>query len=547
MMGVWGSTRDLALRLTERRSVNGTLDEASYSTFLKALIAEADYFKQHPEHVWLEPIKKDPLGRSCVVALVRGTGSHTIVLTGHFDTVPTSDYGELESLATSPESLSPRIVDRLRANGEDPRAIGDLSSGLFLPGRGLLDMKSGLAAAIAALEVFSKRAQRAGNLLLVAVPDEENSSVGMRAAAPRLSALAARHNLDLTLAINLDALGDEGDGSKGRVVGLGSIGKTLLSAYVVGRETHACYPFNGLSASLLGAELVRLFECQTDLADGEAPPPSTLGMRDLKTGYDVTTPNRVWCFWNIISHKRTASQFLVLAKSLAEPALQKLLEQLNAQARLATRGVSARRVAIDKIEVMTFDEMIAHAVSQRADFRALVCAEAERIADMHELDMPTRALKITEFAWRESGISGPAVVFGFASMPYPPTQTLAECDPVLLARVSDAVDTVSKRFDVNITLADRLDVIADTSFLGPIDAHDLSLIAANTPTWGTSIQWDLTNAPTPGLPTINAGPWGRGYHRWLERVEVRYAFEVLPELVLAIVDSVFKDMGGTGG
>jgi arginine utilization protein RocB len=130
------------------------------------------------------------------------------------------------------------------------------------------------------------------------------------------------------------------------------------------------------------------------------------------------------------------------------------------------------------------------------------------------------------------------VVFGFASMPYPATKTLKEISPLLLDCVVQATTEVSHRHKVSIHLSDRLDVIADTSFLGPIDLDDLNAVAANTPTWSSSIQWDTAKAPTPGLPTINAGPWGRGYHRWLERVEVRYAFEVLPDLIAAICQSV---------
>lgn len=547
MSDVWGDARALALRLTERRSVNGTPDETSFAPFLRGVIAEAGYFEQHPDNLWLQPIDGDPLGRSAVIAFVRGVGRLTVVLTGHFDTIPTTDYGTLEPSATNPLDLLPKLVERLRATGEDAQALVDLSSGRFLPGRGLLDMKSGLAAGLVALARFSVRPQRVGNLLFVAVPDEEDSSAGMRAVAPGLRALAQNHELDLSLAINLDALGDEGDGNKGRVVALGGIGKTLLSAYVVGRETHACYPFDGLSASLIAAELVRLIECSPELADGTAPPPSTLAMRDLKGAYDVTTPGRAWCCWNIISHGRTATDFLRNVKSAAHRILTGMTERLADHADCLDRTSSFARVTKEAIKVMTFDELMAHGARQRPTFSAEVQSEAAHIAQLPGLDLPTRAQKVTEFAWRKSGLAGPAVVFGFASMPYPATKTLAELDAALLVRVSDAVGVVSKRHNVGISLAERLDVIADTSFLGPVEKDDLTTVEANTPIWGTSIKWDLTLAPTPDLPAINVGPWGRGYHRWLERVEARYAFEVLPDLILTIADHILSDMEDANG
>src|SRR5580704_3337441 len=106
-----GRARELALALTERRSVNGTADEASYSPFLQAIAAGIPFFKTHPGNLWLEPIPGDALGRSAVVALVKGTGPRTVILTGHFDTIPTGDYGPLESFATDPQNLLPQLVE----------------------------------------------------------------------------------------------------------------------------------------------------------------------------------------------------------------------------------------------------------------------------------------------------------------------------------------------------------------------------------------------------------------------------------------------------
>jgi arginine utilization protein RocB len=184
----------------------------------------------------------------------------------------------LSSGRRSQQILTSRIVERLTITNEDPRALDDLKSGRFLPGRGLLDMKSGLAAGLVVLEALASQDKRVGNLLFVAVPDEEDSSIGMRFIAPLLPEIAKERGINLSLAINLDATGDEGDGNKGQIVALGTIGKTLLSAYVVGHETHACYPFDGLSASLIAAELVQLIECSPVFTDGADPPPSTLAM-----------------------------------------------------------------------------------------------------------------------------------------------------------------------------------------------------------------------------------------------------------------------------
>ena len=230
--------RELALTLTSWPSVTGTAGEAAFAPRL------ADYLEGF-DRVRTEPLPGDAAGRSNVFALKRGRERKTIVLTGHFDVVPVEDYGDLKPLAFESGKLLPELIARLKRSGENPLALADFMSGEFLPGRGLLDMKAGLAAGIAAIEAY----QGDGNLLFVAVSDEEDRSAGARAAAPLIKKIAREEDLDIALVINLDAISDQGDGGSGRVVARGSIGKQLLTAFVVGKEAHACYPRDGANAA----------------------------------------------------------------------------------------------------------------------------------------------------------------------------------------------------------------------------------------------------------------------------------------------------------
>ena len=153
-------SREVALALTSWPSVTGSADEAAYAERLARYLSQFDT-------VWTSPIPDDP--RSNVFALKRGRSKRTIVLTGHFDVVPVNDYGALEPLAFTPERLLPEIMARLRRTGENPLALADFESGEFLPGRGLLDMKAGLAAGIAAMEAYTGDA----SLLSIAFMDDQ--------------------------------------------------------------------------------------------------------------------------------------------------------------------------------------------------------------------------------------------------------------------------------------------------------------------------------------------------------------------------------------
>ena len=180
--------RDLAVLLTERPSVTGSADESSFGPWLAALLAERTEFGKDPK-IWTFPVAEGD-ARHVVVMLVRRSGSGTVVLTGHYDTVTIADYGELAMVATRPDALLEAMSKKLsaaRAGSAEALARDDLTSGNYLPGRGLLDMKAGLAAGLAAIaSLCSNQGLEQGNLLFIAVPDEENASAGARAAAEHL-------------------------------------------------------------------------------------------------------------------------------------------------------------------------------------------------------------------------------------------------------------------------------------------------------------------------------------------------------------------------
>lgn len=486
--------REIALTLTAWPSITGSAGEVTFASNLAGYMAGFD-------RAWTAPIAGDV--RSNVFALKRGRHRQTVVLTGHFDVVPVADYGDLEPLAFSPELLKPAIIDRLRRSGENPQALADLESGDFLPGRGLLDMKAGLAAGLAAMEAYHGEA----TLLFLAVADEEERSAGARAAAPLLARIADEHDLDIRLIINLDAISDQGDGAQGRVVAFGSIGKLLLSAFVVGREAHACYPQDGANAAYLGAELLTEFEMAPELAEQSgaeiAAPPTALHAKDLKSGYNVTTPGQCWLYWNTLQHRRSARDVLDIALMLARRAMLR----------------AGNRLGRD-IPVMTYGDLVQR-VPEEERHRINRDAEAWR-----GLDLPEQSKLVTAEMWKASGLPGPGLVLGFGSIPYP-SVALEDSTLESVIRTAAAAHGVGGlRYFPGIS---------DMSFLGQ-SSGNLAAAAINTPVWGAGFTM-----PEPGgHACINIGPWGRDYHHWLERLHVPYAFETLPRVLLSVIEAVSK-------
>lgn len=490
--------REIALEITSWPSVTGTPEEALFADRLVQYLGEAGH-----KNAWKEAIPGDAMGRSNVFVLKRGKSSRTIVLTGHFDTVPFSDYGDLVPLALNPVALREAMIAKLEFTGENALALADLKSGNFLPGRGLLDMKSGVAAGLAAMDAYDGEL----SLLFVATPDEENRSAGMRAAAPLIAKIAKARGLHVELVINLDAISDQGDGAAGRVAAMGSIGKQLLTAFVVGKEAHACYPQDGANSAYLAAELITEFELAPELAertgDEIAAPPTALYAKDLKAGYNVTTPAQTFIYWNTLQHKRSGADVLAISIKLAERAMARAAAKLGRD-----------------IPVLTY-EGLKQLVSQ-----AKRLEKAEELANRSDLDLPERTKLHTQYVWSLSGLAGPAVVLGFGSIPYP---AVSLRDETLSEVITNAVKAHG------LGTVGYFPGISDMSFVGETTGN-VTGAAESTPIWGTS----FTVAEPLGYPCINIGPWGRDYHHWLERLHAPYAFETLPKVLLAVIEAVFK-------
>lgn len=551
MMYDWHTiVRDLTLRLVRRASVTNTPGETAFGSFLGELLRAAPYFREHPADVRVERTADDLHERSNVFALARGTGRETVLLAGHYDVVGVENYGALAPWAFDPEALRPRLIAALRAEGPSPadaRALADLESGAFLPGRGALDMKCGLALGIALLWRWVEGAARRGNLLLIATPDEEENSHGMRAAVERLPALLAEWGLEAVAAINLDVTDDGGDDGAGQAIFLGSVGKLLPSVYIAGRDTHAGAPFAGVNPNFLAAAITQRVECGTALMDvaggAAAPPPVCLQQIDLKERYSAATPAAAWCCYNLLAHARPPAAALELFMGVVREALTDALRQLDERARAyaALAGGPSGFPTYEPL-VLSFADFKARALAQGgAPARAALDELTTSLAADPAVDLPRFSRRVIEALWPWSGLAGPAAVVCFASLYYPPAR-LDASNPRharLHAAAARAAGDLSRELPRPIRPRPFFPGISDMSFLGGAEAPEqIAAVAANTPAAGARIRFDY--AAIPGLPVINVGPWGRDYHQRTERVNTHYAFAVAPELVWRIVEEVLE-------
>jgi len=210
-------------------------------------LAVLPYFREHPEDLRLLPLEDDPFGRNFLFAFVRRPGptAETVILAGHADVVSAEACGELAPFAFDPEEYTRRLEDV--ALPEDARR--DLESGEWLFGRGVADMKSGLAAGIELLaEAASDPGSLGANLLALAVPDEENNSAGMLAASAQLARRQKEEGLRYRACIELEPTFAGGEWALPSIY-LGSIGKINTFFFCAGKETHVGEYYEGFGAA----------------------------------------------------------------------------------------------------------------------------------------------------------------------------------------------------------------------------------------------------------------------------------------------------------
>jgi len=202
-----------------------------------------DYISAWLEHRGIEYHRIENVsGRPSIVGVIRGTGGgKSLMLNGHIDTVSLNSYER--------EPLSGHMVEK------DGR--------LAIYGRGALDMKSGLAAEMAALAAIknNKTTILRGDIIFAAVSDEEDASQGTQ---------------------DLIAAGWRADGAiipepTNRDLIIAHKGFVWVEVDILGTAAHGSDPASGVDAILqAGWFLTALEEYQKQLPVDEIIGPSSL-------------------------------------------------------------------------------------------------------------------------------------------------------------------------------------------------------------------------------------------------------------------------------
>ncbi|GAB6280551.1 MAG: M20 family metallopeptidase [Thermovirga sp.] len=526
----------LTLELCRIPSISGIADgENELARFIRNWLGALPYFFDNPGNLMLLPAEGDSLGRYGVYALVRASRPtrRTVIISGHLDVVDVDVCGSIREWAFDPEEYTRRIKDI----AIDSLARRDLESGHYMFGRGIMDMKAGLAIGMAFMaEAAGNRDALDVNILFLVVGDEENNSTGMRGAIPHLARLGVDQDLEFLAFFLLEPTAGRSDDPNG-YFSIGTVGKLMPFFLCVGKETHVGKYFDGLSAPLIASQINLLAEGNPETTDqwGDEifTPMTCLKMNDLRDVYSVTVPERAIIYYNQLTVRTTTSEILEKMKKLAIQGLDLSIKMYQSSAKKhRAMGLEIREQHWTP-RVMTFHDLVQKAETKigKKQVEASIREALDNLPS--NLDAREEAIVITQTVLDLSAEKGPLVVVGILP-PFYPSRVNRRKTPGerALARLAGELVPLASEGGKTYVIREVFPGISDMSWLGFQGKEaDMGIIASNMPGWGRIFQIPFKEMQELDIPVLNLGPFGYDSHKQTERLEIPFSFEVTPRLL----------------
>jgi arginine utilization protein RocB len=530
--------RDLTIELTEIKSIVGTKEENNVVERIYEKFTQMNYFKEHPDLVKYVYVKDDPLNRKSVLAVVKGqkgNSKKTVVLIGHTDTVGISDYGTIKEYATKPLELK----EKLKAIALPDNALKDLESGEYLFGRGIFDMKCGVSTLMTIVEYLSDNVNSLeGNIVFAAVCDEEGNSGGMLSVVQELVKLKEKEDFEYQALIDTDYMAPRFEGDNTRYVYVGTVGKIMPSFYIVGSEAHAGDPFRGIDPNHISSAIVEEISFNTkycDEAEGEVTvPPISLRQQDLKPEYSVQTSRTSYLYFNFGTHNSTPDEIMERIKEGAKLAFQKVIDTLNIE---YEKYCKANNFPFEKLpwkaRVLSYEELYNKVKEEKGqELDEALDKLSEELLQDENVDERVYALKMVEAVHSMWSDKDP-VVIAYFSPPYYPhiyVKGESELEKKLLDVVNKVIESTESKYDIK--MKKFYPYISDLSYAAaPREKNAIESLKNNMPGFGVKYNLPIEDMQRLNLPVVNIGPFGKDAHKFTERLEEDYSFNVAPRLV----------------
>ena len=527
------------LDLVKIPSITGTASEKEAALFIHRTLGALPYFQKHPELLALidahDPTSE--VDKYSVLAIVKAARPtpRTVLMIGHFDVVDVDVYGPYRDKAWFPHALT---EDLGRAE-LPPDARADLDSGDWLFGRGIMDMKLGVALEMALLAEFSEKTDLFDvNLAFLSVCDEENNSAGMRSSVVHLARACREHHLEPIAALNTEPTDAGAPQADRHAIFSGCVGKIMPAFYVQGKEAHVGNYFEGLSAALISSYLTQVIEANPDYADRDdreiALPYIALNQKCIRKAYSVTIPNRSLSYFHYSTLTKSPSRVLKEMTAAARQAAEKTRAHLaESYQKMREHGYGGHTTPRWPITVMTYEDLC-----RRLD--TLEKGLSQRIIKSctdpfpQNRDLRDISIEILEKMLDRLRLEQAAIVVGFLPPYYPHRSSSGSTEKEINLRqaISETIDYAARKHGIDMKWIKYFGGICDLSYIGGQHREsDLQSLTRNLPGWGPAYSIPFEEIAQTDAPIVNIGPMGRDAHKYTERLDLPYSLNTLPDLI----------------
>lgn len=539
LSGIEKDIKEILYSYIKAHSFTNTDNEIEAEKFFLNYFSSVHYFKNTEGSLGTYRIDNDVHNRSVCYAFLNGEGKDTVVFIHHNDVVGVEDFKLLKDFAFSPDELKSELIKIKESLNEDAKK--DLTDNTFLFGRGVCDMKGGGAIQIALMKRYSEQKDFKGNIVLIAVPDEENLSAGMRTAVKFLDELKDKHDLNYKIMINSEPH-QRKDFSQG-ILSEGSVGKIMPFVYVRGVLAHAGKAFEGLNPLNVMSSIVRKTELNMDLSDvvgnEAAPPPTWLYLKDSKSNYDVSMPLSAKGCFSILTLKQNPQGILKKLKDIYVEAFNEVVEDMNRNYEKFATATNLKDTRLPwKPKVVNFAELYNEADSSYGHvFKERYQEKIKKLEAMYndnEISIIECNFRLVDFVYGYIDDLSPRVVYGLIPPYYPNVSNLyfENLDGTIHDISAKLNEFTQEQFNQTYTREYFYTGISDLSYTSMDNSSEvLEALKSAMPLFGEFYGIPADSIERISMPCINIGPWGKDFHKLTERVSVEDLYTRTPQII----------------
>lgn len=525
--------KKLTYDLVKINSITNTKGEVEVALYIYNFLASLDYFKQNKDNLILQELN-DSLGRKNVIAIIVGnkqnylSKNNAILLLSHFDTVDIEDYQNLKDFAFDIDKLTLKIKEIYNNNEdnnkENEELIKDINDGRYLFGRGVLDMKSGVAVNLAILKELAENLNNFNGIVIALfVSDEETNSLGMLKAIDFLYDFKIKKNINYLACIDTDYIVKQRKNDEIIVNSYyGSIGKILVGFYIKGVETHVGESYKGLNPIFLLSKVIQNLEMNKNVVNKKIKdivPPTFIYAKDLKENYSVKTPSDAFAFLNILIFDNNVSKIIHNIKKILKKSLKTYVNKYQLQILDYQEFIS-----LLKLKLKDNYNKIYNKIKQKLynEFQSLKIDER-----LYSLYLVKNLNEYLDFE--------PRIII-FLSPPFYPA--VFNKNKNLIKTLKSILTYFNKKYIYKHNLKQFFPYISDLSFLAKVD--NIDYIKNNLVGFNEIYFLDFDKINSISMDVFDIGTLGNDAHKSTERLDSFYTFSILPNIILNFINKIFN-------